>query len=54
MHGVVDGENNRMVTMHTSNIRQGDWCKNFTLRELQQTSRPFEKKKNGMKFEKQL
>ena len=39
---VVEGEsNNRLVTMHSLSIRRGDWCKNYTLRELQQSARPF-------------
>ena len=40
--GVVEGESkNRLVTMHTSSTRRGDWCKNYTLRELQKSARPF-------------
>ena len=39
---VVEGEsNNRLVTMHSLSICPGDWCKNYTLRELQQSARPF-------------
>ena len=27
------------MMMHTSNIRRGDWCKKYTLREFQQSAR---------------